>query len=74
MRGFLGWVTLGLGETLGKINDHGLIGNCMQGSGEGYRVIVEDLDGFRMESGARSRGLEIFGHGPDAWGRFSPWQ
>lgn len=30
MPGILGWVTLEWGETLGRINDHGLIGNCME--------------------------------------------
>ena len=63
-------VPLGSGETLGRITDHGLIGYCMTGLWEGSRIIVWDLDGFGMESGARPGGLKIFGHRPLAWGSF----
>ena len=52
-----------VGKDTGRVNDHGLIG-------EGSKVIVEDLDGFGMESGGKAWGLEIFGHGSPAWGSF----
>ena len=37
---------------------------------EGARVIVGDLDGYGVESGARRGGLDIFSHGSLAWGSF----
>ena len=43
------------------------------GSGERSRVIVWDLVGVGVESGARPVGLEKIGHGPPAFGSFSLW-